>query len=127
MDRREISYFRDATVRCSSAPGAAIGVRRFDAKPLAKLLFTSGFGFRSYLREFAVQSVDGRFECANLGPGSSEITLGSGDLGLNLAPQPEQRLLKKLDIRLKASGAPLHLLFGGADFESPNILGDRWR
>src|ERR1700739_384400 len=34
----------------------------------------------------------------------------------------DDRLLKKLDVALQATGAPLHRFFDGADFDAGNVL-----
>jgi hypothetical protein len=50
------------------------------------------------------------------------IAAGGGHLVLGLARKLAQRLLQKLDIGLQAAGAPLHLLFGGADLQPADVL-----
>jgi len=85
-------------------------------------LLACGFGFSLHLRKLIVQSVQCRLERGYLGACGGEIAPGSGDFFLGLARKLGQCLLKKFDIGLQTSGAPLHLLFGSAYFESADVL-----
>jgi hypothetical protein len=91
------------------------------------LLLGVGFGFCFQLPQLAIQLRNCRLKLGDFASRSSEIALGGGDLGLRLAAQPGQRLLKKLDIGLQASGTTLHLLFGHASFQPADVLCNRGR
>jgi len=63
-----------------------------------------------------------QFERSDLSSGSGKIAISDGDLPLSFAGQFDQRLLKKLDIRLWACGTTLHLLLGRENFHPANVL-----
>jgi hypothetical protein len=79
------------------------------------------------LFQFAVQLLHRRFKRGDLGSGSGQIAIGGGHLLLSFSGKLEQRLLKKLDIRLQARGTSLHLLFGRANFNAAYVLCGRGR
>lgn len=116
---------------CSRASGVLGGMPPWLVKRVCpnshRLLPAAGFDFRFHLRKLAVQPRHRRLELSDLVSGSGKITTGCVDLILCLARQPGQRLLKKLDIGLQASGTTLHVLFGGADFQPANVLRYRGR
>src|ERR1700730_12453526 len=76
---------------------------------LCRLLLAGGVGFQLRLCQLTVQFLHCRFERGDLSACSGKIAIGGGDLLLGSAGQFDERLLKKLDIRLQASGTTLHL------------------
>ena len=51
-----------------------------------------------------------------------DLTVGRVEFLLMVQSQLRDRLLKELDIALKATGAPFHRLLGGANLDAGNIL-----
>ena len=84
-------------------------------------------GLGLQLCQFALELFDHRLHHRNLGPRGRESPVFAVKLGLRLAIQFEQRLLKKFDIRLQAGSPALHLLLDRADLHPPNVLGLRRR
>jgi len=73
------------------------------------------------------QLIQRRFERRNLGAGGGKVATGGGHLLLGLTGQLVEGLMKEFDIRLQAARSTLHLLLGGADFQSANVLCCRGR
>ena len=86
------------------------------------LLLALGFGVRFHLCQLAIQLLHCQLKRGDFVSGSHKVAIDGGDLVLCFASQFDQRLLKKLDIGLQASGTTFHPWLGRATFHPANVL-----